>query len=83
MRPPRVIAFTMNERVPKLAVSVQCAISMSLEINIISPEDPRRGLILVANRKGVVEPVSNIWSPLVAVSLETSEETGNLRGVCL
>lgn len=51
--------------VPVVSVSVQCTDAMAIDPDIVTPEDERRRLILVANRKRRVQPVLDVSAPLL------------------
>ena len=59
-----VIGLSIRKRVPDISITVKSAISMAIEGNLISADDPRRGLVLIANGERMVEPVVYICAPL-------------------
>lgn len=53
----RVVGYGSTGIVPRLPVAIESTVSMTLKADILAAEYPRRGLILVSNRQGMIEPV--------------------------
>lgn len=64
VRPARVIGDGLHKVVPDLSIPIQGAVSVAVETDISAPEYPRSRLVLVSHRKGMVQPVGDIGSPL-------------------
>lgn len=60
----RVIRNPLDEIVPGLAVAIESPTPVSVHLDVIATEPPRRGLVLVAKGHGVLEPVGDVGGPL-------------------
>jgi hypothetical protein len=70
---PGIVASPMDISIPNLSISINCSITMTLEVYILASKEPRRRLVLVANGKRIVEPVRNVRAPLKSQSSALDE----------
>lgn len=66
VRATRIVGRAVDEIIPDLAITIEGAISMPIPMEVVAPELPGSGLVLIAHRQRVVEPVVDICVPLPA-----------------
>lgn len=63
-----LVCLLRDEFVPGIPVSVEGSVAVAVNLYLVTAEDKRRGLVLVADLERVLEPVLNIFAPLRALN---------------
>lgn len=63
VRSPRIVVGSVDELIPRLSVTIQRTIAMTVPMDITTAEKPSTALILVADRQRMIEPVGDVRVP--------------------
>lgn len=68
MRTPGIVVGAIDELIPDFSIAIEGAITMASPVDVSAAKEPSTALILVAHRKGGVEPVWDVLVPKESAS---------------
>jgi hypothetical protein len=60
----RCVGLLLDPLIPVVSIAIQRTDPVTIDADVVAAKDESRGLILVTDRKGCVEPVLDVSAPL-------------------